>query len=290
MAPPLATSIAVSGPTSTFTQDVASTSLPSAYPLIITPPNGKIPTQPIGSTLVQVGFLRDLNYQYVVSHELSVAQIFNYLPPGIAYGLNASADQIIMQSLAPYETDNYTSTVARVFIPSADVDLLGLELHAPSSILYGNPDSSISSLFSSIDPAIPLQGPLASAPSASQATTSAAGGTSLPNFSSIGSLSRETKLIAAIVVAISVYAIAAVWLGGFALWRRKRSKRLQVEADKAALKADNGREGKGLLKARANCHELCIVKRQSGVREGIEKREEMKISDPARPPTSTGFL
>lgn len=290
MALPLATSIAVSEPTITFTQDVASTSLPSAYPLIITPPNGKIPTQPVGSTLVQVGFLHDLNYQFVVSHGLSIAQIFDYLPQGIAYGLNASVDQIIMQSLAPYETDEYTSTVARVFVPSTDVDLLGLELHAPSSILYNNPDSSISSLFSLVDPAIPLKGALASASITSQATTSADGGTSLPNFSSTGSLSREAKLIAAIVVAVSVCTIAAVWLGGFALWRRKQSKRFQEKADKAALKADNRREGKGLLKAGANCHELSKVEGQLGVYKDMERRDELKTTEPARPAVATEFL
>ena len=52
---------------------------------------------PEDSTLIQVGFNYSLNYAFVVANPNSSAQIFMYLPIGLAYGLSIKEDQVTMQ-------------------------------------------------------------------------------------------------------------------------------------------------------------------------------------------------
>lgn len=122
-------------------------------------PNTGVPKQPDETTLVQLGFLWPLNYPFVVSSPMSSAQIFSYLPQGIASGLNLEVDQITMHSLNPLDTSaalGYITTVALAYIPSNMVTSLSNALHSPVSGLYNTPDESVNTIMGYLNPAIPL--------------------------------------------------------------------------------------------------------------------------------------
>jgi hypothetical protein len=121
-------------------------------------PSGGIPKQPKDTTLIQIGFDYSLNYPFVVDHPLAVAQIFDYLPKGISYGLKTSESNISMTTLQPYQSSKagYIVSVALAYIPKTLVDDLDAQIHNPRSRLYNNKDNSVAALMNLIDPSIPL--------------------------------------------------------------------------------------------------------------------------------------
>lgn len=144
-------------PSASATTDVP-TGLSTNLPKIITNPNASA-TAPEGMSSVQIGFNWELNYNFVVNNPLSSAQIFKYLPMGIADGLVLHPDQVIMHSLYPIDTTDatgYVTTGSMSYIPSSFVTTLGLDLHTPSSLIYNSNDSSVNTLVNLINPAIPL--------------------------------------------------------------------------------------------------------------------------------------
>lgn len=143
-------------------------------------PSGGTPSAPSNSTLVQIGFSYALNYPFIVEHSLAVAQIFQYLPEGISYGLNVSSDQTPMEAIEPYKTDDgsFIVSLALMYVPTDLVDTLLLGLHTPSSDFYNNPDGSVKALMDLIDPTIPLVA------SDSDNSGSGSAGSSVPGASS----------------------------------------------------------------------------------------------------------
>ena len=134
--------------------------IPSYVPHVIKPPGGVIPVQPQNTTLIQIGFNQSLNYDFVVANTLSQSQIFEFLPEGIAFGLNVPITNVTMQILVPYDTTqeglDYVPTLALAYVPSDMVDSLGLDLHVPPSNFYNNPDVAVRTLVSAINPAFPI--------------------------------------------------------------------------------------------------------------------------------------
>ena len=95
----------------------------------------------------------------MVAHQQSAKQIFQFLPEGIAYGLNITVDEVVMQTLQPYDTMStlgYVTTLAKAYIPSSFVDQLSLAILTPSNILYHNPNPSVYTLVNTINPAFPI--------------------------------------------------------------------------------------------------------------------------------------
>ncbi|ELP70177.1 hypothetical protein ACKI1I_20675 [Streptomyces turgidiscabies] len=145
-APAMAASSGVAAPS-------ALTELPAAIN-----PSGGVPAQPQGTTLVQVGFLSQLDYSFVAGQPTAAAQIFNFLPRGVAYGLGADTNDVVVAQLRPLDTTDtlgYITTVALLYIPSNDVDPLQRALLNSGSPLYNNPDSRVTALMSHISPEIP---------------------------------------------------------------------------------------------------------------------------------------
>lgn len=111
-------------------------------------------------TKVQVGFKFPLNWKFVAQNSMSAAQIMEYLPKGLKYGLDLEDDQVKMQSLIPLDTTRqlgFITTVAHVFLAANMVDTLRLDLLIPASKLYNNEDSSVNQLMNYISIAIPLE-------------------------------------------------------------------------------------------------------------------------------------
>ncbi|KAL9613613.1 MAG: hypothetical protein Q9167_001840 [Letrouitia subvulpina] len=133
--------------------------LPSSVPPLVQPPGG-IPSQPNNTTRIQVGFLKPLNYKFVVTNPVTQQQIFGFLPPGIAYGLGISEDDVTIELLKADETSTdlpYIRTLALAFIPKDQVNNLYLDLHTPTQSIYHNPNASISQLMNFIDPSVAIQ-------------------------------------------------------------------------------------------------------------------------------------
>jgi hypothetical protein len=108
--------------------------------------------------LVRLGFTHALNYQWVVTHPVSVAQIFQFVPEGLNFGLGINS--VTMHSLQPYDTrvnKGYITTLALAFIPRDLFDELDLQRRTPGSKLLNNPDASVHTLMEILDPAIPLR-------------------------------------------------------------------------------------------------------------------------------------
>ena len=136
----VATATSQTGDVSSTGLSSTATTIPTTLPRIISP-NGGIPSQPNNSTLIQLGFTYGLNYPFVVNSSEAVAQIFSYLPPGVAYGLNIDQGEMVMQYLQPYNTIStlgYITTLAMAYIPAQMVD--------PLSLLLLNPNSALSAL------------------------------------------------------------------------------------------------------------------------------------------------
>jgi len=107
--------------------------------------------------LVRLGYTRALNYEFVVNNPTAVAQIFEYTPQGVNYGLGTNSTK--MHSLQPYDTrasKGYITTLALAYIVKDLYNELDLERHTPSSELLNNPDKTICTLMNLLDPSIPL--------------------------------------------------------------------------------------------------------------------------------------
>ncbi|EME38319.1 hypothetical protein DOTSEDRAFT_92395 [Dothistroma septosporum NZE10] len=127
-------------------------------PRLVQPPGG-MPQAPENTTLVQIGFDYGLNYAFVVNTNNSAAQIFKYLPEGLANGLAISIDRVKMNALMPYDTTgtlNFITTLAQAYIPADLVDQLQLDLHNPGSSIYQNDDAAVQQLMSMINPTISI--------------------------------------------------------------------------------------------------------------------------------------
>jgi hypothetical protein len=113
---------------------------------------------PQDSVLIQLGFKRELNYQFVVGSKDAVIQIFAYLPEGVAHALEIPVKSIRIDKLEAYDSDviPYQATVALMYIPSNLVSKLEASLHTPSSLFWNNKNSPVNTIMSAIDPSIPI--------------------------------------------------------------------------------------------------------------------------------------
>jgi hypothetical protein len=155
----LPNSVIVASSTSLVTGAQSTATGTPKVPQVISPPTGPAPGAPPGSTQIQIGFLFPLNYQFVVSNAVSSAQIYEWLPRGVAHGLGIKESDVVIQSLVPLDTTErlgYVTTIAMGYIPGSLFNTLNLDLHIPTSALYQNPDESVNTLMNYIDPSIPL--------------------------------------------------------------------------------------------------------------------------------------
>lgn len=108
---------------------------------------------------IQIGFLYPLNYKFVVANSMSSAQIFEYLPQGLADGLELSRDDVTIKSLLPLDTTAQTgfiTTVARAWIPRSKFEQLKVDIHLPATAMYNNDNERVNTLMNYINAGIPL--------------------------------------------------------------------------------------------------------------------------------------
>ncbi|KAI5777801.1 hypothetical protein EDC01DRAFT_623576, partial [Geopyxis carbonaria] len=130
--------------------------IPSNLPKVITPIEG-MPAQPADMVLIRLGFDYALNYPFVVKHPVTVAQMFDYLPKAINYGLNIT--NCTMHSLQPYDTredKKYITTLALAYIPADLFNQLDNDRKLPNSLFRNNPDKPIHDLVGLVQGGIAL--------------------------------------------------------------------------------------------------------------------------------------
>ncbi|KAK4995786.1 hypothetical protein LTR66_004470 [Elasticomyces elasticus] len=217
-------------------------------PQIIQPPGG-MPKAPLNTSLIQIGFDYSLNYDFVAANSQSADQIFTFLPQGLAYALNVGLDNVTMHALQPFDTSKtlgYITTIALAYIPRNMVDQLQLDLHTPVSSMYNNPSPPVKTLFSMINPSIPVLAgatmngvALSGTNENSSPTTSAAAGNGAPMGGDSGKSSpvRSTSVGIGVGVAAgaAVYAAAMVYLA-----RRYRNKKARHERADSMPSAGEG--------------------------------------------------
>lgn len=178
-----------------------------------------MPTQPENTTLCQVGFNYSLNYPFVSSTTQAAQQIFDLLPKGVGYGIDLDVSKVSMYVLEPYDTTKqmgYWTTFALFYIPSPQVNQLGIDLHTPSSSIYNNPDESVNTLMSMIVPEFPLvagslsySGPNGQGNSNNGGNTQSSGNTGGDAFS--GSPASQPVKSSSVIIGVSCAAGAAMY-------------------------------------------------------------------------------
>ncbi|KAF2430761.1 hypothetical protein EJ08DRAFT_588359 [Tothia fuscella] len=261
-------------------------------PKVITPPGGNT-QKPANTTLVQIGFTHELNYAFVSSNPASASQIFTYLPSGVKFGLQVPKDSqdskdTRMYNIQPYDTSKtmgYITTLALMYVASDMVNQLAVDLHTPNSPLYNNPDPTIATLMSFINPAIPLIAgqpmdgtALTTGPAASSASAGAAGG-----GAPFGGDSQNSEKVKTSAVALGLPIAAGVVLYGaaMALVARRYRKRKGAHRRTSSLNSDPAwMSGAGSVTAR-NSH-------GSGSSQGRSIRTQ-QISAPVMAGNSLGW-
>ncbi|KAK9452787.1 hypothetical protein V1511DRAFT_463800 [Dipodascopsis uninucleata] len=243
-----------SSATDTSTGPVTS-STAAALPNVIAP-SGGIPSAPADSSLIQIGFTYGFNYPFIVENPLAVAQIFEYLPIGIADGLNVSADDLVMQSIVPYQVNggSYIASIARLYVPTDLVNTLAVYIHLPTSPIYNTDSEQVNSFMNMIDPTISLSatstsGAGDSSEDGTDGSGTSNGGSDDPNdvtvsgsnnlayqgslYGSNGNNTSETAKQERVVIAIAVGAVCGVIAYGVLIFfyvRRYRRKKLESQS------------------------------------------------------------
>jgi hypothetical protein len=193
--------------------------------------------------MVQLGFLFPLNYKFVVDNSLSSAQIFQYLPQGIADGLGLRGDQIVMSSLIPLDTTQalgYVTTIALAYMPTNMVSTLALDLHIPASAIYNNPDVSVNTLMNYINSAIPLTPGSTLSGSAVTGTGSGTQATSTSNgnsgvFNTVAQNTTPSAKATAAGAAVGAIGAAAAYGAAMFFIARRYKKRKQSHRRSSSL-------------------------------------------------------
>ncbi|PWI65004.1 hypothetical protein PCL_08363 [Purpureocillium lilacinum] len=207
-------------------------SLPTALPTAIHP-NGSSQEPPSGTTVVYIGFLFPLNYEFVSANSMAASGITGFLPQALAEAIDMLPTEIPVNSLVPYDTRQrwgYITTLAKVFYPSGHVEKLQMDLWTPNSEIYNNQEALVRNLTALINPRIDIRGGLKSEGLATIGpvpTSSAGAENSEPDSNDTGeqaSKQRATKIgIATGAIGGSVMCGAILFLLVIRYRRRKRA-------------------------------------------------------------------
>ena len=243
------------------------TASPSATPIgipgsIINPNAPLYPDQPANTTLIHLGLVNPYDYISVARNTTLTNDLFDLIPLGIAYALNDTNAETMVQELQPYEASRKLNTLAQGFIPTSQVDLLNTSLHDRSSRLYTSPNASINAVMSTLDASVLLVNQTAPEPP-----------------KPIG-LSTPAKIGLGVGIPIGTILLALV---AFFFWRRRRRSppitlREVAEPEMNEIKSQNVPEeldGDSRDK-KHGLHEMPVLRHRS-VKEmdGSEQKREM---------------
>lgn len=192
-----------------------------------------------------VGFKEPLNYPFVVSHSISSAQIFDYLPSVLKFPFS-SAEQdmsdVAVHRIVPFGSQdaNYIISVAEVYFPEDVVNQLQNLVTDVASSFYSNSDPTANMLALLIDIRVPLTG-LNTAVKLTPAPPSDNG--------SVGSSSSDAKalnsgVVAGIAVGASFGSLAYMSLMVL-LFRRYKKKNIELMSTDLESRVESGSASSG---------------------------------------------
>ncbi|EON97532.1 putative mucin family signaling protein [Phaeoacremonium minimum UCRPA7] len=132
--------------------------LPTGIPRAITPNSGLDPI-PDGSVEIQIGFKYGLNYQFVAENPKAAAQVLWSVPELLSHAGSFDKSKAQMRRLIPLDTSanyGFVTTLAIATYPKTLVDQLRLDIHAPNSRVYNNPNQLVYNVSELINPAIDI--------------------------------------------------------------------------------------------------------------------------------------
>ncbi|KAH8430274.1 putative mucin family signaling protein Msb2 [Aspergillus melleus] len=132
-------------------------------------PNEEQGVKPKDGVLIRLGFDERLRYSFVATTMLSSTQIFHFVPKGLQYTMGLSSEQVSMSEIKPLQMNGYLATTVYAWVsnntylyntlPANSTKFeskLDLEVKNPVSNFYNEPDESVNTLFSMIDPTISI--------------------------------------------------------------------------------------------------------------------------------------
>lgn len=207
--------------------------LPTDIPKVILPDNPD-KKAPAGTVPIQLGFLYPLNYVFVAKNTVAAAQIFQFLPQGLADAGGFDVDKIQITKLVPYDTQSkwgYVTTLVKLYYPENMIDKLQTHLWAPNSALYNNDKDIISALMNNINPKIDIFGDNESGGqygSTPDSSDSSSGGNSGNNDAFDGDSGKSSSKQMGTTAGIAVGAVSLSVMYGAAMFivaRRYKRKR-----------------------------------------------------------------
>jgi hypothetical protein len=213
------------------TETSTSTGLPANIPRVILPndPNKPIPE---GSRAIQIGFLFPFNYKFLARNTVAAAQLFKYLPKGLADAGGFSKDRILIEKIVPMDTQSqwgYITALAKIHYPENMLDSLQADLMTPNSLLYNNDLEIVRNLTSVINNKIDIFGNTDNGASSDSGDSDDSGSGGNDGFGNSGEGDKTAKQKAT-TAGIAVGAVGLSVMYGAAMFlvarRYKRKKQL----------------------------------------------------------------
>lgn len=191
----------------------------------------------------------------MVSHSISSAQIFDYLPQVLKFPFNENPQlsEVMVNRIVPFGSldVNYIISVAEVYFPADVVDTLLLLLGDTSSKLYQNKDATTNMLAQLIDIRIPLTG-----------LNTAARPTAAPQSDngSVGSSDSKTLnsgVVAGIAVGASIGSLAYMSLMVL-LFRRYKKKNIELMSTDSESRVDSDHSNRSPVSSQTGKFQISV--------------------------------
>ncbi|KAM0236326.1 hypothetical protein ACHAPO_004958 [Fusarium lateritium] len=213
------------------TETSTSTGLPANIPRVILPNDTNKPI-PEGSRAIQIGFLFPFNYKFLARNTVAAAQLFKYLPKGLADAGGFSKDRILIEKIIPMDTQSqwgYITALAKIHYPENMLDSLQADLMTPNSLLYNNDLEIVRNLTSVINNKIDIFGNTENGASSDSGDSEDSGSGGNDGFGNSGEGDKTAKQKAT-TAGIAVGAVGLSVMYGAAMFlvarRYKRKKQL----------------------------------------------------------------
>lgn len=201
--------------------------------------------------MIQLGFTYGLNYPFVVSNQWAVQQIFDFLPPGVAHGIDVNNNEVSVAYLQPYNTlarNGYITTLAMAYIPEDMVNELSIQLLNPKSALFTNSDPTIATLMNMLDTSIPLRAGATAGDGSEINSANAATASGSPNGGAAGgSESGSSSSVKPSSIGIGLGVVGGAALYGAAMFmvakrykKRKNAHKRASSVQSAGTDSSNG--------------------------------------------------
>jgi hypothetical protein len=172
------------------------------------------------------------NYKFLARNTVAAAQLFKYLPKGLADAGGFSKDRILISKIIPMDTQSkwgYITAIAKIHYPENMIDSLQADLITPNSLLYNNDLEIVRNLTSVINNKIDIFGDMENDSNSNSGDSDDSGSGGNDGFGNSGEGDKTAKQKAT-TAGIAVGAVGLSVMYGAAMFlvarRYKRKKQL----------------------------------------------------------------